>query len=446
MEELCDIPNESLEALKIEACTTTTTRVCDLEVEENKFNVVVEDEEKIICESEEVVQDMDHKKAGYLFQRTLGAGSFGVVKRAKQLHSDEDVAVKILLKRALEKNGGLEPIYDELNIIQHLDHPNIVKFKDWFETESKFYIVTQLASGGELFDRIMHDGKYTEEDAVNIVVQILKAVEYLHSQNIIHRDLKPENLLYLDKSKDSRIVLADFGIARQLENDDDVIYRPAGSLGYVAPEVFTSDGHGKPSDIWSVGVITYTLLCGYSPFKAESVDGFLDEVTSDENPVKFQRPYWDGISELAKNFILRILDLDPACRPSATELLNDPWIQSKCSLRTDLYHNMRKNLSAKKKLQKAVELIKLNQRIKKLRQLYLLANETDSDLEEEERSSSASLSSLPSSQSSLSLSNEYGSKSQREQDEFISSLRQQTLAQIIKVATVNKDTVRKFEK
>lgn len=228
MEELCDIPNESLEALKIEACTTTTTRVCDLEVEENKFNVVVEDEEKIICESEEVVQDMDHKKAGYLFQRTLGAGSFGVVKRAKQLHSDEDVAVKILLKRALEKNGGLEPIYDELNIIQHLDHPNIVKFKDWFETESKFYIVTQLASGGELFDRIMHDGKYTEEDAVNIVVQILKAVEYLHSQNIIHRDLKPENLLYLDKSKDSRIVLADFGIARQLENDDDVIYRPAG--------------------------------------------------------------------------------------------------------------------------------------------------------------------------------------------------------------------------
>lgn len=103
-------------------------------------------------------------------------------------------------------------------------------------------------------------------------------------------------------------------------------------------------------------------------------------------------------------------------------------------------------MSAKKKLQKAVELIKLNQRIKKLRQLYLLANETDSDLEEEERSSSASLSSLPSSQSSLSLSNEYGSKSKREQDEFISSLRQQTLAQIIKVATVNKDTVRKFEK
>lgn len=423
----------SLERLKLDACTSTT--VCDSDVD--KKVVVEETEEQVICEHESGRE----KKAGYLFQRTLGAGAFGVVKRAKEIHSQEDVAVKILLKRALEKSGGLEPIYDELSIMQKLDHPNIVKFKGWFETESKIYIVTQLASGGELFDRIMQDGKFTEEDAVSLIVQILKAVEYLHSQNIIHRDLKPENLLYLDKSKESRIVIADFGIARQLEDDEEVVYKPAGSLGYVAPEVFTSDGHGKPSDIWSIGVITYTLLCGYSPFKAESVDGFLDECIQDIQPVKFQKPYWDEISQEAKDFILKMLDLDPACRPTATELLDDPWIKSNFSS-TDLYPDLKKNLSARMKLKKAVELIKLNQRIKKLRQLYLVANESDSDFEEESRSSTPS---IQSSQSSLNLSAEYGSKTKQEQEEFKSTLRQQTLAQIIKVAAVNREIAMRLE-
>lgn len=427
------IDTTSLERLKLDACTSTT--VCDSDVD--KKVVVEETEEQVICEHESGRE----KKAGYLFQRTLGAGAFGVVKRAKEIHSQEDVAVKILLKRALEKSGGLEPIYDELSIMQKLDHPNIVKFKGWFETESKIYIVTQLASGGELFDRIMQDGKFTEEDAVSLIVQILKAVEYLHSQNIIHRDLKPENLLYLDKSKESRIVIADFGIARQLEDDEEVVYKPAGSLGYVAPEVFTSDGHGKPSDIWSIGVITYTLLCGYSPFKAESVDGFLDECIQDIQPVKFQKPYWDEISQEAKDFILKMLDLDPACRPTATELLDDSWIKSNFSS-TDLYPDLKKNLSARMKLKKAVELIKLNQRIKKLRQLYLVANESDSDFEEESRSSTPS---IQSSQSSLNLSAEYGSKTKQEQEEFKSTLRQQTLAQIIKVAAVNREIAMRLE-
>lgn len=231
-------------------------------------------------------------KKKYIFGKTLGAGTFGVVRQAKNTETGEDVAVKILIKKALKGNKiQLEALYDELDILQGLHHPNIVAFKDWFESKDKFYIITQLAKGGELFDRILKKGKFTEVDAVRILVEILSAVKYMHSQNIVHRDLKPENLLYIDKSDESPLVVADFGIAKRLKSDEELIYKPAGSLGYVAPEVLTQDGHGKPCDIWSIGVITYTLLCGYSAFRAERVQDFLDECTTGEYPVKFHRPY-----------------------------------------------------------------------------------------------------------------------------------------------------------
>ena len=153
----------------------------------------------------------EDNKTDYIFGKTLGAGTFGIVRQARKLSTDEDVAVKILLKKALKGNAvQLKMLYDELEILQKLDHPNIVKFKDWFETDEKFFIVTQLATGGELFDRILKKGKFTEEDAVAILVQILSAVQYIHSKNIIHRDLKPENLLYVDKTE-KKIFFSDCG-------------------------------------------------------------------------------------------------------------------------------------------------------------------------------------------------------------------------------------------
>lgn len=157
-------------------------------------------------------------RTNYIFGRTLGAGSFGVVRQARKLSTNEDVAIKILLKKALQGNNvQLQMLYEELSILQKLSHPNIVSFKDWFESKDKFYIVTQLATGGELFDRILSRGKFTEVDAVEIIVQILGAVEYMHSKNVVHRDLKPENVLYVDKSENSPLVIADFGIAKQLK-------------------------------------------------------------------------------------------------------------------------------------------------------------------------------------------------------------------------------------
>ncbi|SCU90601.1 LAME_0E09252g1_1 [Lachancea meyersii CBS 8951] len=379
-------------------------------------------------------------KVDYIFGRTLGAGSFGVVRQARKLSTGENVAVKILLKKALNGNEvQMRMLYDELSILQKLDHPNIVKFKDWFESKDKFYIVIQLATGGELFDRILEKGKFTEGDAVKIVYQILKAVKYLHSRNIVHRDLKPENLLYLTKDPESPLVLGDFGIAKEVKNDDDLIHKAAGSMGYVAPEVVTTEGHGKPCDVWSLGVVTYTLLCGYSPFVAESVEGFLEECTSGRYPVTFHKPYWSSISYEAQDFILQALTVDPHSRPTATELLQHAWIASKTSKTDNLLPGIRKEFDARRKFREAVEIVKLNNRIKKLKQLYSTGEE-DSDFEENSPNSS-----LLNSMSKLALDGNESKGDSEENRRLKSSLTQNAFAQIVKAATQNRDRIKNYK-
>ncbi|SMN19238.1 similar to Saccharomyces cerevisiae YFR014C CMK1 Calmodulin-dependent protein kinase [Maudiozyma saulgeensis] len=392
--------------------------------------------------SEDLDKSVDNK-SDYIFGKTLGAGTFGIVRQARKLSTNEDVAVKILLKKALKGNDvQLKMLYDELEILQKLDHPNIVHFKDWFETLEKFFIVTQLATGGELFDRILKKGKFTEQDAVDILVQILKAVEYIHSKNIIHRDLKPENLLYVNSSDKSPLVIADFGIAKELNTGDELVFKAAGSLGYVAPEVLTTDGHGKPCDIWSIGVITYTLLCGYSPFVAESVEGFLDECTSSDQPITFHKPYWDTISSKAKNFILRALTLDPEGRPTATELLQDPWIICTEWEENNLLPGVRRGFDARKKLREAIEIVKLNNRINKLKNMYC----TDDESDLEENSVNSSSSSLASSFKNMSIKSEQSGQELTEQQKLLkAAITRDTFAQLVKAATQNKERILKYD-
>ncbi|KAL3233170.1 Calcium/calmodulin-dependent protein kinase II [Nakaseomyces bracarensis] len=386
-------------------------------------------------------------KSNYVFGKTLGAGTFGVVRQARYIPANEDVAVKILLKKALKGNDvQLQMLYEELSILQKLKHPNIVEFKDWFESKDKFYIVTQLAVGGELFDRILAKGKFTEADAVSITLQILSAVDYMHSQNIVHRDLKPENVLYIDNTDDSKLVIADFGIAKELKNNDDLIFKAAGSLGYVAPEVLTNNGHGKPCDIWSIGVIVYTLLCGYSAFVAESVEGFLDECTQGKYPVTFHQPYWDNISDGAKNFILRALTLDPEKRPTAKELMLDPWILETKDVpgAANILPEIKKGFDLRKKLRDAIEIVKLNNRIKKLRSLYMIDNESDTDLQE--NVATQAFNTLTSSLNDLRIQSQKGmgkgvDRLNIEQRRIKSVLTQDTFAQIVRAATKNKERI-----
>ncbi|KAL6449864.1 CMK2 Calcium/calmodulin-dependent protein kinase II [Candida maltosa Xu316] len=300
------------------------------------------------------------RKQNYTFGKTLGAGSFGIVRYARDNLTNEEVAVKIILKKALKGNESM--IIDEMQLLEQLNNPHIVGFRDWFE-------ITQLATGGELFDRIVQKGKFTEHDASLVVIQMLEALEYLHNKDIVHRDIKPENILYLTQADDSPVVLADFGIAKRLQNSNEKLTSSAGSFGYAAPEVILGNGHGKPCDIWSLGVVTYTLLCGYSPFRSENVQDFINEVKHN-NAVIFHADYWKDVSKDARRFIIKALQFNPDNRPTATELLNDPWLVSiaRDYKEKDLLPNLKQGFDAKQKFRQAIELVKLNNRIKKLKE------------------------------------------------------------------------------
>ncbi|RHZ56043.1 hypothetical protein CDV55_104740 [Aspergillus turcosus] len=300
------------------------------------------------------------KKALYRFGRTLGAGTYGIVREAES--SGGKVAIKIILKKNVRGNERM--VYDELEMLQALDHPNIVHFVDWFESKDKFYIVTQLATGGELFDRICEYGKFTEKDASQTIRQVMGAVNYLHERNIVHRDLKPENLLYLTRDPKSPLVLADFGIAKMLENATEVLTTMAGSFGYAAPEVMLKQGHGKAVDLWSLGVITYTLLCGYSPFRSENLSDLIEECRSAR--IVFHERYWRDVSKDAKDFILSLLQPDPAKRPTSQEALKHPWLTGESASDRDLLPEIRAYI-ARCRLRRGIEIIKLANRIEALK-------------------------------------------------------------------------------
>ncbi|KAG6079338.1 hypothetical protein E4U15_003825 [Claviceps sp. LM218 group G6] len=311
------------------------------------------------------------KKAKYRFGKTLGAGTYGVVREADG--PTGKVAVKIILKKNVKGNEKM--VYDELDMLQRLKHPHIVRFVDWFESRDKFYIVTELATGGELFDRICEQGKFTEKDASQTIKQIMSAVDYLHDNDVVHRDLKPENLLYVTREPDSNLILADFGIAKALDSKEETLKTMAGSFGYAAPEVMEQKGHGKPVDMWSMGVITYTLLCGYPPFRSENLRDLLRECTV--APVPFHERYWKDVSQDAKDFILGLIVPDPEKRSTSKEALNHIWLSGKNA--TD--HNLLPELEAfrrRARLRRAIEIIKLQNRIQKLREHE--DDPTDSDM------------------------------------------------------------------
>ncbi|XP_067359804.1 calcium/calmodulin-dependent protein kinase type 1 isoform X2 [Channa argus] len=223
-------------------------------------------------------------KEHYDFKEVLGTGAFSEVVLAEEKRTQRLVAIKCIPKKALE--GKENNIENEIAVLHRIKHPNIVSLEDIFESTSHLYLVMQLVSGGELFDRIVEKGFYTERDASQLIHQILDAVKYLHEMGIVHRDLKPENLLYYSMDEDSKIMISDFGLSK-IEGVGSVMSTACGTPGYVAPEVLAQKPYSKAVDCWSIGVISYILICGDT-----ALDKNIHESVSAQIKKNFAKSKW----------------------------------------------------------------------------------------------------------------------------------------------------------
>ncbi|KAI7894877.1 kinase-like domain-containing protein [Mucor mucedo] len=293
-------------------------------------------------------------------EKTLGVGSFAVVKECTELATGDKCAVKIILKKVIA--GKRQMLDSELDILTKVRHNHIVSLHDIYESDDAVYIVTDLCTGGELFQRIVERGTYTEAIAADLVRQMLEGLSYLHSEGIVHRDIKPENLLFKTPEEDAELLITDFGLSKLLKNNNEVLTTACGTPGYVAPEVLLGSGHGKPVDIWSVGVIMYTLLSGYTPFYGEDQNELFNCIMKGQ--YEFDDEYWSDISEGAKNLINRLLTFDPKQRVTAEEALTDPWIVSEADSSIDLAPNVRKGFNSRRTLKSIVTAVAAINRLK----------------------------------------------------------------------------------
>jgi calcium-dependent protein kinase len=311
--------------------------------------------------------DMDKKK--------LGEGSYGSVSKGKNKATGAVRAVKSISKSQMK---NLDRFKQEIAIMKMMDHPNIIKLYETFEDHRNIYLVMELCSGGELFDRIIESGHFTEVQAACLMKQIVRAIYYMHENQVCHRDLKPENFLFMTKEpiEKNLLKIIDFGLSCKYESGQ-VLTTKAGTPYYVAPQVLAGK-YDQLSDLWSCGVIMYVMLCGYPPFFGETDAEVLSKVKLGN--FSFNQADWKNVSEDAKNLIRMLLKMNPRDRYTAEQALNHEWIKNKApkakniSLQDTFVDNLRGFRSQNKLKKAALQIIagQMNDdQIKALRETFM---------------------------------------------------------------------------
>ncbi|XP_071986739.1 calcium/calmodulin-dependent protein kinase type II subunit gamma isoform X4 [Engystomops pustulosus] len=259
----------------------------------------------------------------YQLYEELGKGAFSVVRRCVKKSTNQEYAAKIINTKKLSARDH-QKLEREARICRLLKHPNIVRLHDSISEEGFHYLVFDLVTGGELFEDIVAREYYSEADASHCIHQILESVNHIHQHDIVHRDLKPENLLLASKCKGAAVKLADFGLAIEVQGDQQAWFGFAGTPGYLSPEVLRKDPYGKPVDIWACGVILYILLVGYPPFWDEDQHKLYQQIKA--GAYDFPSPEWDTVTPEAKNLINQMLTINPAKRITADQALKHPWV------------------------------------------------------------------------------------------------------------------------
>ncbi|XP_039221250.1 calcium/calmodulin-dependent protein kinase type IV isoform X1 [Crotalus tigris] len=319
----------------------------------------------------------------YDLESELGRGATSIVYRCRQKGTQKPFAVKILkktelpaeelcatLKKLFEEKVDKKIVRTEIGVLLRLSHPNIIKLKEIYETPTEISLVLELVTGGELFDRIVEKGYYSERDAADAVKQILEAVAYLHANGIVHRDLKPENLLYATPAPDAPLKIADFGLSK-IVADHVTMKTVCGTPGYCAPEILRGCAYGSEVDMWSIGIITYILffsfacrLCGFEPFYDERGDQYMfKRILNCE--YDFVSPWWDDVSLNAKDLVRKLIVLDPKKRLTTFQALQHPWVTGKAAnfIHMDTAQKKLQEFNARRKLKAAVKAVVASTRL-----------------------------------------------------------------------------------
>ncbi|XP_064216534.1 ribosomal protein S6 kinase alpha-2 isoform X2 [Aotus nancymaae] len=263
-----------------------------------------------------------HFTDGYEIKEDIGVGSYSVCKRCVHKATDTEYAVKIIDKSKRDPSEEIEIL------LRYGQHPNIITLKDVYDDGKFVYLVMELMRGGELLDRILRQRYFSEREASDVLCTITKTMDYLHSQGVVHRDLKPSNILYRDESgSPESIRVCDFGFAKQLRAGNGLLMTPCYTANFVAPEVLKRQGYDAACDIWSLGILLYTMLAGFTPF-ANGPDDTAEEILARIGSGKYALSggNWDSISDAAKDVVSKMLHVDPHQRLTAMQVLKHPWV------------------------------------------------------------------------------------------------------------------------